>query len=114
MEAKLDMVVPEVFPALCGKRVLVMEFALASVMPSVAIIVPKGLNSQVDGHQVAAGDASLAPEERLQVMTSLVRAYAHGLFVSGHFNGDPHVPRRSDLNRDSNMSAWPIRQGISW
>lgn len=27
-----------------------------------------------------------------QVMTSLVKAYAHGLFVSGHFNGDPHAP----------------------
>ncbi|CAE8674338.1 unnamed protein product [Polarella glacialis] len=24
-------------------------------------------------------------------MTELVRAYAHGLFVSGHFNGDPHA-----------------------
>eukprot|EP00913_Durusdinium_trenchii_P031340 g29346.t1 len=46
---------------------------------------------EVEGHQVAAGDASLTPDERLEVMTSLVKAYAHGLFVSGHFNGDPHA-----------------------
>ncbi|CAK9006834.1 AarF domain-containing protein kinase 1 [Durusdinium trenchii] len=71
LEANVDMVVPEVFLSLCGRRVLVMEF--------------------VEGHQVAAGDASLTPDERLEVMTSLVKAYAHGLFVSGHFNGDPHA-----------------------
>jgi len=69
--AGLDIVVPEVYESLCGRRVLVMEF--------------------VEGHQVTAGDASLSAAERLEVMTSLVRAYAHGLFVSGHFNGDPHA-----------------------
>ncbi|CAE7714049.1 Adck1 [Symbiodinium microadriaticum] len=47
--------------------------------------------NEVEGHQVTAGDASLSAAERLEVMTSLVRAYAHGLFVSGHFNGDPHA-----------------------
>ncbi|CAJ1375460.1 unnamed protein product, partial [Effrenium voratum] len=43
----------------------------------------------VEGRAVAADLGS--SEERLQVMTSLVKAYAHGLFVSGHFNGDPHA-----------------------
>lgn len=38
---------------------------------------------------------NLAPFHRYQVMTSLVKAYAHGLFVSGHFNGDPHAPWRT-------------------
>lgn len=93
MEAKLDMVVPEVFPALCGRRVLVMEF--------------------VDGHQVGAGDAFLAPEERLQVMTSLVKAYAHGLFVSGHFNGDPHAGNLLVTRRDGKAQCVLLDWGLT-
>ena len=93
LEAKLEMVVPEVFPELCGSRVLVMEF--------------------VDGHQVAAGDASLAPEERLQVMTSLVKAYAHGLFVSGHFNGDPHAGNLLVTRRDGKARCVLLDWGLT-
>lgn len=68
--AGVDVVVPEVYESLCGRRVLIMEF--------------------IEGHQVTRDD-DLIPEERLAVMTQLVRAYAHGLFVAGHFNGDPHA-----------------------
>lgn len=68
--AGVDVVVPEIYPTLCGRRVLVMEFIV--------------------GQQVTA-DEDLTPDQRLAVMTDLVRAYAHGLFVSGHFNGDPHA-----------------------
>ena len=34
LEANVDMVVPEVFPSLCGRRVLVMEFVMALAVSS--------------------------------------------------------------------------------
>ncbi|CAE8647122.1 unnamed protein product, partial [Polarella glacialis] len=69
--AGVGVVVPEIYPSLCGRRVLVMEF--------------------IDGCQLSSDDAMLTQDERVSLMTELVRAYAHGLFVSGHFNGDPHA-----------------------
>ena len=42
-------------------------------------------------------------------MTSLVKAYAHGLFVSGHFNGDPHVPCRGLFSLGRMVSFHQLR-----
>lgn len=91
--AGVDVIVPEIFPSLCGRRVLVMEF--------------------IEGEQITAGSTSLTADERLRVMSDLVRAYAHGLFVSGHFNGDPHAGNLLVTRREERAQCVLLDWGLT-
>eukprot|EP00931_Biecheleriopsis_adriatica_P003534 TRINITY_DN105335_c0_g1_i1.p1 TRINITY_DN105335_c0_g1~~TRINITY_DN105335_c0_g1_i1.p1 ORF type:complete len:1024 (+),score=169.26 TRINITY_DN105335_c0_g1_i1:42-3113(+) len=96
LAAGIDVAVPEVYPQFSGRRVLVMEF--------------------IEGRQVASGDA-MQESERLEVMTQLVHAYAHGLFISGHFNGDPHAGNLLVTHRSGRAQCvlldWGLTKALS-